>query len=347
MSKCDLRIELDRQPPAYRPGEQVHGKLHVAVNDSCRCDALTVALQWRTHGKGNTAKGPEDVEPIGSFEWSPGEASSHPFTFTMPHGPVSYHGQIINVDWYLVARADVPWAIDPKAEQDILLLPAPPKEAASGTYRGAPMLAPQAHNLGPAQRGSAQSIWVKFVGVAFFLIFFFVFFGSSLFEAGRPNWMLLAFFCVFLFVITRMIWADVRNLAARRKLGEVRLTTDPPFAMRGQAIVVRAALVPLDDARLTRVTTTLLGEEIAVSGSGTKKTTHTHKLDAVEAEMSSGMTVTKGQPTELTCTLQVPADAAPTFRAPDNKVRWRVIVHFDIDAWPDLEETLEVDILPS
>jgi hypothetical protein len=64
-------------------------------------------------------------------------------------------------------------------------------------------------------------------------------------------------------------------------------------------------------------------------------------------EMSGAMQLFPGQPVELTCTLQVPADAPPTFRANNNDVRWRVAVHFDIEGWPDLEEFVDVTVMPS
>lgn len=347
MSSCDLSLELDRNPPVYRPGDQVRGKLHVFVNDSCQCDALTVTLQWRTHGKGNKDKGPEDILPLGVFRWLPGESSVHDFAFTLPSGPVTYHGQIVNVDWYLLARADVPWAIDPKIEQDIVLLPAPPETNASTTYRGGPQLTARTHDLGPGSKAKPQALWMKAGAVALFHAFFLVFFGSHLMEDGQPNWVLMAFYTVALVMTGKMLWPDVRNLTAKRKLGDIRITADPPDVMRGQSLTIRAGLEPLSRARLAGVTASLIGEEVAVSGSGTSRTTHRHPLATVKQEMSGALQLFPGQPVELTCTLKVPDDAPPTFRSSDNDVRWRVAVHFDIEGWPDLEEVVDVTVMPS
>lgn len=347
MSKCDLSIELARNPPHYRPGEKVQGKLHVSVNDACRCDELSMKLLWRTHGRGNQESGGEVAYPLGAFDWAPGEATVHDFSFAMPAGPVSYHGEIINVDWYLVGRADVPWALDPKVEQDILLLPAPPESRPSDTYRGVPATAPAYHSLGPGARSTGQPPWMKLAALGVFFAFFAVFFGPSLFEDGRPNLPLLAFLTVALFFAGRLVWSDLRNAAARTRLGDIRLSVDSPAAARGQLVVLRASFVPQDKVRLNRVTATLVGEESAVSGSGTRKTTHKHVLGTATKEVAAAVTAEKGQPTELTCTLEIPGDAAPTFRATDNRVQWRVIVSFDVESWPDLEEVLEIDVLPT
>ena len=58
MAKCELWIQPERPDRTYRPGDTVAGQVHVRVTDECRCDDLTIQLQWRTHGKGNRDEGP-------------------------------------------------------------------------------------------------------------------------------------------------------------------------------------------------------------------------------------------------------------------------------------------------
>ena len=99
---------------------------------------------------------------------------------------------------------------------------------------------------------------------------------------GKPNYTIFGLFALMLVVMGRMVWADVRNMSARRKLGQISLAVEPSEVMRGQIAQVRVAVNPLDNARLNRVTATLIGEEVAVSGSGTSRTTHRHQLDSVE-----------------------------------------------------------------
>ena len=126
MAKCDLAIEFERSDRRYRPGETVSGKVTVQVNAKVQCNGLTVKRLWHTHGKGNYAEGSDSVEEVVfSGEWWPGETHAYPFAFEVPAAPVSYHGEVLNVDHYVAARADIPWAIDPKAEEDFLLLAGP------------------------------------------------------------------------------------------------------------------------------------------------------------------------------------------------------------------------------
>lgn len=346
MSKCDLRIEIDRDPPHYQPGETLRGEVVIEVNADCPCKALSAQFGWRTHGKGNTDEGEPEKLLLGSFDWQAGQTHRVPFSFLLPRGPVSYHGHLINVDWYVNARADIPWAIDPKAERDVLLLPAPAEREAQEGYRSAPKRVAQPHVLGTGPK-SAQSLRVKLFGAAVFVAFIWFFFGDMLFENGQPNWVLFVFFGFALFIFGRMLYKDVRNLASQQKLGDLEIVTKPDVVTRGEAITLHTVLAPKSDLTVNAVSATLVGKEIAVSGSGTRKKTHTHNLCSRRVELGRDLQLAKGERHELTGQLKVPKDAAPTFRADDNDVRWEVVVDVDIKDWPDFEQVREIEVHPS
>lgn len=125
MSKCDLTIVLDRENRRYAGGDRITGVLRVQVNAACTCKALSISLGWRTHGKGNRDIGTPADLVLFEGEWQPGKTHEYDFEFLVPDGPATYHGRVLNLDWYLNARADIPWAIDPKAEEEVLLVPGP------------------------------------------------------------------------------------------------------------------------------------------------------------------------------------------------------------------------------
>ena len=108
MAKCDLHIEFDRPDRTYFGGEEITGNVHVSVNADVRCDGLTLETHWKTHGRGNTARGPKEKWTLFAGEWRAGEAAKYPFRFTAPHGPGTYRGKYLNIDHYLRARADIP-----------------------------------------------------------------------------------------------------------------------------------------------------------------------------------------------------------------------------------------------
>src|SRR5690554_6767376 len=123
MAKCAINIELESSSARYTPGQVIRGVVTVAVDSDVKCNGLSVDLVWRTHGRGNRCSQIATGLILFEGQWTAGQEISYPFELTLPNGPMSYHGHYLNVDWYVLARADIPWAIDPKAEQEILLEP--------------------------------------------------------------------------------------------------------------------------------------------------------------------------------------------------------------------------------
>ena len=123
MAKCDLSIELDESRTVFHPGDRVRGAVLVQTDDSMRCDGLEVSLGWETHGRGNRAAGDPVRVELFSGEWTGATTVRYGFELELPAGPATYHGHYLNVGWFLRARADVPWKLDPKAELEISLLP--------------------------------------------------------------------------------------------------------------------------------------------------------------------------------------------------------------------------------
>ena len=111
---------LDRADRRYRIGEVVAGRVEVRVDADCTCNGLEVTRLWATHGKGNRAQGAEESQTLFTGTWRAGETHDYEFRFTIPPGPLTYHGEYLNVDHYIQATADIPWAFDPSAEEELL-----------------------------------------------------------------------------------------------------------------------------------------------------------------------------------------------------------------------------------
>ena len=347
MSSCDISIRFDRNPPACSPGETISGTIDVVANASCRCDALTAHLSWKTSGKGDTDSEKVDVVPLGTFEWKRGESYQYPFSFLAPTGPVSYQGLIIHVNWFVEARADVPWAIDPRASETLLLVPLPAERKASTAYREQPHLSAKHHKLG--NRPRSQSKWenrvlIIILGLALLILAILQLADSS----PNPGIIIALFLLSFLFgVSVKYDWDDLKNLVARQRVGKLSVTIDPPTATRGEILRIQAAFTPNSNGKLRYAKATLYGEEIAWRGSGKSRTRYHQDLDRVEAQMCGSSAFFQNQPLELSCDLRVPEYAASSFRSFNNHVQWSVLLHLDIENWPDLKETIPIDLLPS
>src|SRR4030042_2567192 len=125
MSKCDLEVRFASDGRAYRPDSTVDGDIVVTVDEVVSSKGPRVELGWQTHGMCNKDQQVLTEVVLKPQQWSPGQASSYPFSFTAPKQPLTYHGHFLNVDHHVAARVDLPWKIDPKASEDYVLEPGP------------------------------------------------------------------------------------------------------------------------------------------------------------------------------------------------------------------------------
>jgi len=343
MSKCELTIVVDDDRMEFQIGDTVTGYLQVRVDSNCRCDGLTLTQEWSTHGKGNRASGGEQVLRLYRGEWQAGEAHSYPFEFTIPEGPVTYHGHYLNVDHYLRAVADIPWAFDPKAERELLVRPSDMASSADDKPKifGAPV---------EAAAVAVPPIYIGMFGCMFMLPGL-AFAAGGIYNVvgGDSGGIVMALFgSVFALVGGGVLFMGLRNSLAERKLGPVMPSVTPPVAPPGTKLALGLDFNPRSEARLNEITATLKGYESVTSGSGTNTTTHVHTLHEEKIVLRGNGRLFAREAQELAGSVTLPADAAPSFEASDNHLIWKVDFHIDIAAWPDwtASTTIQVPALP-
>lgn len=343
MSKCDLRIEIESSDRIFTPGQTLRGHVEVDVNARCQCNGLTLTREWRTHGRGNRASGSSREMTLFSGTWQPGETYSYPFEVEIPEsGPLSYHGHYLNVDWYLDARADIPWAFDPKAQAEVLVVPG--EEPCVGEAQGSPAL---------VASGVARNIVIGCV-VAFLSIFILAGLGVStfgvltvfgLFDGGwEIALIMIPFGLVFALAPIIVVLYLLRNVIARLKLGPVELSAEPAVAVAGDMVSFSVGFAPRSEAHINSVVATLRGKEVVVSGSGTNRSTHTNVLHAESQTLEAGGQIRALEQVSLQGELLLPGDAPASFSASDNALVWEVELHIDIARWPDYKSSAPVHV---
>lgn len=345
MSKCDLTIVLDRKDRRYPGGDKITGRVRVTVNDVCTCNALTISLGWRTHGRGNEAAGPLAEEMLFQGEWLPAKTAEYKFEFTAPDGPATYHGNLLNVDWYLKARADIPMAIDPKAEEEILLVPGPtpwvaPLPDDSGLHEVTLQI--MRGNVRGKPLGCMLAFLVPFLLVGLgTLIGAFSGFGAEGDDA--PDWMQLAIMLVIGIAFTAVFVLGFFQVAgkriAARRLGPVELEVTPRSLCPGDKVNCRLRFTPAAGVHVNGIEMELGGAEVVVSGHGTNTSTHSHPLGGEVAHPSGPKIFPMGAPVKLEHTFTVPADAASSFDAPGNSIRWALTVRIKQRMWPTWKQS--------
>lgn len=331
--KCDLSVTLDRPERRYAVGDVVSGFVGVEVNADATCRALTLTLRWHTHGRGNSQSQDIAVEVLFAGEWTTGETHVHPFEVRIPDGPLTYHGALLNVDWEVRARADIPWALDPKAAEDFVVVQsAPPRRVSAGT-------------LEPVRKNpTGRAITV--IGAVFTVVAAVGCVGMGLsVAAGESEVFFLGIPGIFGVFGLIMLLPGARRFLAELRLGRVGVHVTPELRP-GEAAMVTLTLSPRRRTTVRSVRATLTAREICTAGSGTKRRTYRHILHQETVLLSDGLDVEPGAPVELVQALQVPARAPGSFRVMDNEIRWNVVVNADIARWPDWKHTELILVRP-
>jgi len=356
MAKADLRIDFERANRVFQPGDTVRGQVVVSVDAPCRCDGLTFAYQWRTHGKGNEDAGEITVATLFQGQWAEGDEYGYPFEFTAPRGPVTYHGHHINVDWYVNVRADIPWALDPKIEEDFLLergdfteeIGQPLMGVASSLAAGT-----GADGLQPARSNLPLVIGLILLVVPWLVSWFAfdlgrVFYDFSFDSVPRVIGLLIPVLvpAVISFWGGKLVYRSWQNKAAERKLGPAHFSIEAADIHRGETLNASFAFSPNEDVRVSAITLRLCATERAVSGSGTNTSTHSHRVYEQSYALLEDEHVAKDSAWSRTVELTVPSDAPPSFGAGSNRLQWEAELVVDLPRWPDWVRRQPLRVLP-
>tara|TARA_B100000809_G_scaffold264212_1_gene319437 strand:+ start:817 stop:2355 length:1539 start_codon:yes stop_codon:yes gene_type:complete len=319
MSRCDITIDFDRPDRKYHGGETVSGEVHVRVNKDTTSDGIVLENMWTTHGYGNSdGRGLELQELAKRTQLKAGQKMSFPFSFTAARQPITYHGHHINIDHYVTAHIDVPWALDPKVTEDYLLLPGKPP----------PEMPDKRDELIDFTPESSS----KFHGCLMALLY------AVIVSIAIP-------FAPIILPVLGVIW--IRKKMVARRLGGIELTTPHLLVAPGEDWPLELKFTPKKSFRINGIQAEILGREAATAGSGTNKTTKTHKVHDEVYELESEGQISAGESFDRKYTVPFPETDAYSLAEEDNKITWTVKVRIDIPWFPDWTSKPTVQVLPA
>jgi hypothetical protein len=132
-----------------------------------------------------------------------------------------------------------------------------------------------------------------------------------------------------------LLYRAWRNVLAERRLGEVDLSAPEGNIHGNEVVPIGVSFTPRSRIALNEIRATLVGREVVVRGSGTNKHTYRHTLHEQKIVLCEEQVVEAGTSVSVEGELVIPEEAAPSFRAPDNELRWSITFEIDVAGWAD------------
>lgn len=306
MAACTLRIDIDEPTRARIGGEPVSGTVVVNTDNEVQCKALTVICNWGTHGRGNIASGEVETKTLYQGAWQPGQEYSYPFSLTTASWPPTYYGHHLNVSHYVEARAEIPWAVDPKTAEEFRVVATETPDS-----------------LVPVNNKVQRSNWIGWlVGVVIVAL---------LLTAVVP----LALIAMPIAVIGFGGYWFFFTFLPRRITGDVLLSVEPAALMPEQSIAGTCEFTPKWNTTINGVTWTVRCAEVCISGSGSNRTTHIHEVLSKTHQLMQPGPLRAGELKKFQFSFEIPALAPPSMTFTDNNLAWNSELRIDIPNWPD------------
>jgi len=313
MAACNLKIELDEPKKIRLGGEVVTGTVVVRCDKETNCRGLIISTRWTTHGRGNIDSGTVEEETAFQGAWQSGQEYKYPFKLKCATWPPTHYGTYLNVSHNVEARAKLSWATDPKAVVEF------PVVASSSPADVQPSR---------QQSSSMSSLgWVilSAIGLIFLIAF----------------WWLLPIVAI----VMGLIWF-FKSFLPRQLTGSIETKLEPRRARAGEVIRGHLSFTPKRSVKINAIRCTFSGVESCVSGTGSKRKTHTNELYKQVVELTAGQRLPGGQLQSFDFEMTVPSGAAPSMKLSDNQVLWNIEMRIDIPSWPDWTETFPLIVEP-
>ena len=320
MSKYEILIKMDKPDDRFRTEESITGSVEVNVKQDMNCLALKVGGYWTTHGRGNRDSSHYGHQVVYQGKLEAGKSQTYPFRIPVDRVPLTYHGQLINLDHYVDVRIDVP-GINPKHRTGFILLP-----GSAG------------HPSEPLQSNSEHQNWFEQPGAMISLVFCLI----GLVVTLASPW----FGFIVLAIGLSFAFHTFSNFLAEQRLGKVQIVLESRIIAPGDSLPISLRFTPKTAGQINEVVGFLTGTEMADSSGGTDKTTHCHELYNWKFNLSGQKSFRAHREVVYRGHVQIPETDAYSFDAGNNSVSWTIELKIDIPSCPDWNQTVNLCVVP-
>jgi hypothetical protein len=359
--KMDLSVVFDRSDRLYRLGDVITGKLVLQPTSDRSYSEIKVAYRWRTHGQGDRDEGTGTWLTLAAekIKLKAGERREFSFRLNAPDGPVTYHGNYLNVDWYVAGHANSGPLHHVKSEQDFLLLgpdragaiteprvgargeDVPPSKSGAG-YRSDELKVFQRISSRVPRPWPTNGVVLAAIVAAIVFAFLVYVFRVSLL------WTLFGAIAASLAVVGGLIFMFLAVLRSSYKLalefGEVWIR--PIKVNPGSDIRCHLDFVAKRNIHLGSITASILLRERVEKTQGTTKETRAVIVEEKYCTRTFDEDLHEGRRVVFECTLPVASDAPPSFSSDNNRLEWIVTMSAELTGWPGWSRSFALTVSP-
>lgn len=344
MSDCHLEILLDQEKTNYKIGEPVSGQVKVTVTHPTHFISLDIARIWRTSGQGNVEQGVVATIPLFEGELQPG-VHHKSFEFLIEQEPLNYQGEIVNIEGYLVATAEL--ALGRKFEQELALVITDTPDKPAKKPQEEPFLGDDQTVLTfgkySATPGAAALILVVLAGFVAWPLYSIIeaIFNDDLYSAMVPTFVMVIFWSS----VAYYSFTHIKSKVAKQKLGEARLDIEEKHYRSGDEIHAVISFTPPKPIHINHIRLQLLFTETSVKGKGDNSKTLSHVQVIANKSVLENRTLPGQLPFTQSARFMLPEDLMHNFHCGENSLNWLVRADIDIPNWPDWQDEFYIQVV--
>jgi hypothetical protein len=366
MSKYNLRIIFNNPDRLYRFTEEITGKVILDTQTDLTCKKMWINYGWRTHGRGNRDQGYQEKLTVLSevSQFQSGHHREFPFAIMAPNGPMSYHGHILNVDWYIAAHVEIPFKRDIGVEQDFLLLPCEsPEEICLGnttlskselpirslSTRRSPQHLINSQSATVTSHGPKRNLF-NIIGILLYVAGFLCYLGfvlTLIVYLHNLQWYIFVLFTFIAVLIYYLGFPRLLKAIIKTKTDIKTIGVEPSVLYLGDQLNCYIEFQTKSSIFLNNIEAKLWADETAGSGGGTRTIIHTYRAYERSFIKKYSEKLVTGRSILFDCRLLIPLDAPVSFVSSNNSIKWFGCIKLKFKRWPAWEKTFPITVLPS
>ena len=317
----NIKIELNKDK--YFPNEIITARVSSDALPFDLSSGLNFELLYRGHGSGNTKAVLVERKKVFKVLVDAEARSEYRVEFVVPESPLTYHGKVLNIDWYIKAVGERS-SLGKKtiSKVDFIVLPLPREHLPDGIE--------SIQSIdGEITKSSKSSLVTLFVFTLPFVILFFAALYGSLTEGP-----ILLFFAAIALLIASVnistMYATVQNSRSTQNIGTVELVLDRESYFPGMTLRGRLRFTPAKKLHINAITISILGRELVSRGFVTSPTTHSHELLNETVLLVPPFNPSPKEEVEFPFNIVLPIEPYYSHAMSDNYLRWEIITHIDV-----------------